>query len=106
MLPTPMHYRNHEVGAILTARTANIEDDLLILAPGATRFVGISLKTAWKKFVISKKGHPQTMAFDDQRHMRLGQITPAAKIRNARALQPIEHLRKGQRAKIAGVVVG
>lgn len=104
-LPTPVHDRDHQVGLMAAAGVGDVELDLLVLAPGDPRPVGIGLETAGQELVVAEQGDPQAMALDDERPMRLGQVGPAAKPADALAVQQGQHLAEGLRTEVARVIV-
>ena len=104
-LPAPVHDRDHQVGAMQPAGLADIELDLLVLAPGDARLVEIRLETARQELVIAEQGDPQAMALEDEWPMRLGQVGTAAEPAEALPVEQVQHLAEGLRTEVARVIV-
>jgi hypothetical protein len=103
--PAPVHERNHQVGTG-RARSADVGDDLAILAPGDSRPFGTGFEGARLELVVGQHGDAQAAPFDPQRTVRLGQLATTSEGGDAVAGEMSEGFEKSRLTVIAGMIVG
>ena len=85
---------------------ADVGNDLLVLAPGDAGRVRAGFEAARLVLVVAEHGDLQALFLDPQRAVGLGQVAAATEVSDAGGSQVIQGFHEGNRAIVAGVIVG